>query len=46
MLNLQAAFESYKFELEIQIQCYDLNSLVASLQEKLLGKQGVLGLFN
>ena len=38
MLYLMAAFEFYKFEREIQIQGNDLNSLAASLQEKLLGE--------
>ena len=33
-----AAYESYKFEREIQIQSNDLNSLAASIQEKLLGQ--------
>ena len=36
ILNLKAAQESYKFEWEIQIHCNDLNSLAASLQEKML----------
>ena len=31
-----AAYEAYKFEWEIQIQSNDLNSLAASVQEKLL----------
>ena len=34
----KAAYESYKFEREIQIQSNDLNSLAASIQEKLLGQ--------
>ena len=38
MLYSKAAHESYKFEREIQIQKNDLNSLAASIQEKLLGK--------
>ena len=33
-----AAYESYKFEREIQIQSNDLNSLAAITQEKLLGE--------
>ena len=32
-----AAYESYNFEREIQIQSEELNSLVASIHEKLLG---------
>ena len=39
MLFSKAAFESYKFEREIQIQCNGSNSLAASLQVKLLGFQ-------
>ena len=38
MLYSRAAYESYKFDREIQIQRNDLNSLAASVQEKLLGK--------
>ena len=38
MVYSTAAYDSYKFEREIQIQSNDLNSLAASIQEKLLGK--------
>ena len=38
MLYSKAAYESYKFEREIQIQSNDLKSLAASIQEKLLGE--------
>ena len=37
MLYSKGAYESYNFEWEIQIQSEELNSLVASIQEKLLG---------
>ena len=39
MLYSTAAYVSYKFEWEIQIQSNDLNSLAASIQEKLLGER-------
>ena len=39
MLYSTAAFESYKFEREIQIQSNDLNSLATSIQDKLLGER-------
>ena len=39
MLYLAAAYVSYKFEREIQIQSNDLNSLAASIQEMLLGER-------
>ena len=39
MLYSTAAYVSYKFEREIQIQSNDLNSLAASIQEMLLGKR-------
>ena len=39
MLYSTAAYDSYKFEREIQIQSNDLSSLAASIQEKLLGKR-------
>ena len=38
MLYSTAAYVSYKFEREIQIQSNDLNSLAASIQETLLGE--------
>ena len=38
MIYSTAAYDSYKFEWEIQIQSNDLNSLAASIQEKLLGE--------
>ena len=38
MLYSTAAYVSYKFEREIQIQNNDLNSLAASIQEKPLGE--------
>ena len=38
MLYSKADYESYKFDREIQIQSNDLNSLAASVQEKLLGE--------
>ena len=38
MLYSTAAYESYKFEREIQIHGNDLSSLAASIQEKLLGE--------
>ena len=45
-----AAYESYKFEREIQIQCNDLNSLAGSLPiGEAVGQalaKGILGLFN
>ena len=39
MLYSTAAYDSYKFEREIQIQSNDLNSLAASIQETLLGER-------
>ena len=39
MLYSTAAYVSYKFEREIQIQSNDLNSLAASIQEMLLGER-------
>ena len=39
MLYSTAAYDSYKFEREIQIQSNDLNSLAASIQEMLLGER-------
>ena len=38
MLYSKVAYESYKFEREIQIQYNGLNLLAASIQEKLLGE--------
>ena len=38
MLYSMAAYDPYKFEREIQIQSNDLNSMAASVQEKLLGE--------
>ena len=38
LYSTPAAYDSYKFEREIQIQSNDLNSLAASIQEKLLGE--------
>ena len=37
MLYSKDAYESSKFERDIQIQCSDSNSLAAYIQEKLLG---------
>ena len=39
MLYSAAAYVSYKFEREIQIQSNDLNSLAAPIQETLLGER-------
>ena len=39
MIYSTAAYDSYKFEWEIQIQSNDLNSLAASIQEMLLGER-------
>ena len=39
MLYSTAAYDSYKFEREVQIQSNDLNSLAASIQETLLGER-------
>ena len=39
MLYSTAAYDSYKFEWEIQIQSNDLNSLAASIQETLLSER-------
>ena len=38
MLYSKAVYESDKFEQEIQIKSNDLNSLAASMQEKLFGE--------